>query len=134
MDSGKIIVECLREKMPFVKGIYLFGSRTDGAANGDSDFDIAFLNEHTVQKDTRRDFNLSIELGSLLNATVDLVDLQHSRTDFRFIIVSTGERIYCADQVFCDTFDMVSYSMYHRFEEERKPIIEDIKKRGSIYG
>jgi predicted nucleotidyltransferase len=134
MDADKIIVEFFRKKMPFVKGIYLFGSQADGTANSQSDYDVAFLNEHTVAKDSLRDFNLGLELGSLLKASVDLVDLQYASTDFRFIIVSTGERIYCADELFCDTFDMVSYSMYQSFEEERKSIFEEIKKQGSIYG
>lgn len=70
----------------------------------------------------------------MLSADVDLVNLQQANIDFRFIIVSTAKRIFCADRTFCDNFEMITYSMYQYFEEERKPIIEDIKKRGRIYG
>lgn len=134
MEKESIIVDFLTEKMPFVKGIYLFGSHAAGHADAESDFDIAFLNEHSHAPDQMRDYRFSLDLGRSLGATVDLVDLQNAETDFRFVIISTSKRLYCLDQTFCDTFEMLSYSMYQRLEEERKLIIEDIKKRGSIYG
>ena len=53
---------------------------------------------------------------------------------FRFVIVSSGQRIYCNDRAYSDTFDMIAYSMYQRLELERREIVEAVKKRGSIYG
>ena len=76
-----------------------------------------------------------MELSGLLNIeAVDLVGLQEASTDFRFVIVSTGQRIYCSDRTYCDTFDMIAYSMYQRLELERREIVEAVKKRGRIYG
>ena len=130
----KHITNFLSTKLPNLKGIYLFGSYADGTANTDSDIDIAFLLERPQKQDSYELFSFANELASLLSADVDLVDLQQASIDFRFVIVSTGKRIFCNDQTFCDTFEMTTYSMYKYFEEERKPIIEDIKKRGKIYG
>ena len=74
-------------------------------------------------------FNLSADLGRILGAAdVDLVDLQAAKTDFRFVIISTAKRIFCSDLYFCQFFEMTTYYMYQRLEEERKHIVEDVKK------
>jgi len=49
-------------------------------------------------------------------------------------IVSRGTRLYCADQIECDTYDNYIYSSYARLNEERSGILEDIAKRGTVYG
>jgi predicted nucleotidyltransferase len=134
MEQEQIIVEFLKERIPGIKGIYLFGSHADGTARPDSDYDVAYLTERPEKMESLTRFNLAVELGGQLGSSVDLVDLQNASIDFRFVIVSTAKRIYCGDVTFCDTFDMITFSMYQRFEEERRPIIEDIKKRGRIYG
>ena len=134
MNFEQQIVRFLKEKIPGLMGIYLFGSQADGTANADSDFDVAYLTERPEKRDALANFHLAVELGTLLGGSVDLIDLQNASTDFRFVIISTGKRLFCSSEYFCDFFEMTAYSMYQRFEEERKPIIEDIKKRGSIYG
>lgn len=134
VQPNQQITSFLKYKLPSIKGIYLFGSYADGTANSESDVDIAFLLEKPEKLDSYFLFSLADELGSLLTRDVDLVDLQNTSIDFRFVIISCGKRIFCSDKAFCDTFEMTTYSMYLRFEEERKPIIEDIKKRGRIYG
>lgn len=128
------ITEFLSREIPGLMGVYLFGSRAGGTANAESDFDIAILTERPGMLDGMRRFELGLELGEILGSTVDMVDLQAAQTDFRFVIISTSERIYCRDTYFCDFFEMTAYSMYQDLELFRREIIEDIKKRGSVYG
>lgn len=130
----KDIIRFLSSNLPKLRGIYLFGSHADGTARKESDFDIGFLLEYPGKLNASELFSLSNELARQLSADVDLVDLRQTNIDFRFVIVSTGKRIFCNDETLCDTFEMITYSMYQRFEEERKPIIQAIKKRGRIYG
>jgi predicted nucleotidyltransferase len=128
-------IKFLVSRLPALLGIYLFGSQADGSARPDSDWDIAFL--LSAPADSPEPYTLflmAVELGEHLGQTVDLVDLHQTKTDFRFQIISTAQRIYCADRTACDSFEMVTYSMYQRFEEERKDIVEAVKNRGSVYG
>ena len=135
MKVNQQIISFLSGRMPALKGIYLFGSRAEGRARPDSDVDIAFLVEWGHSPTAMQRWEWRTELSALLQVeAVDLVDLQEASTDFRFVIVSTGLRIYCNDQAYCDTFDMTSYSMYQRLELERREIVEEIKKRGRVYG
>ena len=135
MDVNQQIIDFLSERMPALKGIYLFGSRAEGRARPDSDIDIAFLVEWGHSPTAMERWEWAVELSGLLNIeAVDLVGLQEASTDFRFVIVSTGQHIYCSDRTYCDTFDMIAYSMYQRLELERREIVKKVKKRGRIYG
>ena len=134
MDFEKIIVAFLTERVPNLKGIYLFGSRADGTARADSDFDIAVLTDRMTLLTAMQLFELAVELSALLGADVDLIDFKNVKIDFQFVIISTAKRLFCSDKTACETFEMLTYSMSQRFEEERKFIIQDIKKRGRIYG
>ena len=135
MEANQQIIGFLSEHLPALKGVYLFGSRAEGRARPDSDIDIAFLAEWGHSPTAMQRWEWAGELSGLINIEkVDLVDLQEASTDFRFVIVSTDQRIYCNDRTYCDTFDMIAYSMYQRLELERREIIEEVKKRGRIYG
>ncbi|MDX2133274.1 MAG: nucleotidyltransferase domain-containing protein [Saprospiraceae bacterium] len=135
MNFRQTIVDFLRERIPGVVGVYLFGSQANGTARPDSDYDVAFLLPAPNESpDPYNRFLLGADLGDLLNQPVDLIDLQQAKTDFRFQIISTAERIFCADKTTCDTFEMLAYSMYQRLELERRDIVEAVKKRGSVYG
>ncbi len=127
------IIKFLKENIPQLKGIYLFGSRSSGQERPGSDWDIAFLVDDKPMPALQK-WQLQEKLAAMLNADVDLIDLQDVSTVMRFQVLSTGERIFCADEYFCAYFEMVSISMYQRLQEERKAIIETALKRGSIYG
>ena len=135
MNTEARIIDLLHLHFPALQGVYLFGSRADGTSRAGSDYDIAFLNKSgTPELGAIDRFDLATSIGIKTEAEVDLVDLHHASTDFQFQIVSKGNRIFCADKTYCDFFDMTVYSMYQRLEEERKGIIEAVKKRGFIYG
>lgn len=128
------VMDFLRIRIPELRGLWLFGSRADGTYRADSDYDLAFLTEWPSKVSDMQRFEWSCELAELLGSDVDLVDLHKASTDFRFIIISTGRRIFSSDDYLCDTFEMTSFSMYQYLEESRRDIIHEIKKRGSVYG
>lgn len=128
------IIHFLTTNIPDLKAIYLFGSRlTEEYVRPDSDWDIAFLLD-SKPMDTLKKWNLQQKMASELSIEVDLIDLQAANTVFRFEIITTGERILCKDKYFCDIFEIMCYSSYQYLQEERKDIIADILKRGSVYG
>ena len=130
----ELIIARLVHAIPHLKGLYLFGSRAAGEETADSDWDFAFLTDHPFRLDPVRRFELQEELAARLNADVDLVDLRAVSTVMGFEILSKGKRIYCADEYYCNTFEMLTYSFYQRLQEERKEILKAIRERGSIYG
>ena len=134
MDLETKIIDHLSANLTGIKGIYLFGSRADGSAGPDSDVDIAVITEFSNRLNPVDLFDHKINLSGQLGIPVDLIDLQNAQTDLRFVIISTAKRIYCSDPYFCDFFEMTAISMYQNLEEERKEIIEAVKKRGKIYG
>lgn len=127
-----ILTNTLKDAIPGIKAVYLFGSQANGTAHLDSDYDIAFLATEK-QFDELFLFRLKQSLELKLNADVDLINLRAATTVLQFQIISTGVRIYCIDDFFCNSFDLMVYSSYQHLHEERREIIEDIKKRGYVY-
>ncbi len=76
---------------------------------------------------------MASDLANIVKKDIDLVDLRKITLDVQFVIIGQGQRIYCNDLFLCDSFEMTTFSMYQRFEEEQKPIIDAIKERKKFY-
>ena len=127
-------VQYLAENISGLLGIYLFGSRNTSNFNASSDLDLAVLSHFSHVPANRKLSEHQLELSLLLDLPVDLVDLREVPLDFKYIILHGGRRIYCTDEVECDWFEMTTYSMYQRFEIERREIVQEVKNRGFIHG
>lgn len=130
MDTIKIAVEKIRQHIPNVVGIYLFGSFASEQATLQSDVDIAIFSETFLDQTTL--WNTSQIIAAAINRDVDLIDLNSASTVFAYQVISSGKRIFCAAPHTCDNFENKVISMYLRFQEERKPILEEIVKRGKV--
>jgi predicted nucleotidyltransferase len=127
----KQIVTLLHDKIPNLQALYLFGSQSDKSAGRGSDVDIAYLSQDSLSALER--WEISQKLASRLLKDVDLIDLKETNTIFRFQIVSTGERMYGGGYEM-EMFEMLAYSFYLRFQEERRSIVDAIKRDGSVLG
>lgn len=112
--------------------IYIFGSAVEGYFREDSDIDIAFLNNKKMNPYDI--FMIKEELADLLKRDVDLVDLEESSTVFKAQIVGKGEVVFCMDENILSEFRIRSFKEYALLNEERKEILDRIKKEGKIYG
>ncbi len=130
-EEKQTIIRTLKTELPDLQALYLFGSRHDGSATRDSDIDIAYLSQTSLDAVARWD--LSQTLASQLLRDVDLVELSSTNTIFRYQILSTGERIYGSGYE-VESFETLAYSFYLRFQEERRPIIDEIIKNRSVLG
>jgi predicted nucleotidyltransferase len=129
-DELKTIKNILiTELSPYL--VILFGSVTENREREDSDIDLAYLSDR-VYTDYQR-FMLAQRLASRMKRDVDLVDLQRVSTVMQMQILHHGNVIFCDDEKRRIAFQMKVYKMYAKLNEERMPILREIKRRGSVY-
>ncbi|SIR37796.1 type VII toxin-antitoxin system MntA family adenylyltransferase antitoxin [Domibacillus enclensis] len=112
--------------------IILFGSFAKERNRPESDLDLAYFSEKALSSYER--FELAGELAIITGREVDLVDLKKADTIFTMQIFSQGEPIYVKNQEVWTQQKMRAYSMYATLNEQRKPVLDAIKKRGSVFG
>lgn len=112
--------------------ILLFGSFAKGNAREDSDIDLAYFSKQPLSSYER--FNLAGELAAVANREVDLIDIKRIDTVFTMEIFEKGIPIYIRDENEFTRQKMRAYSMYATLSEQRAPILEAIKERGSVFG
>ena len=126
------LVERLREEFPELISIYRFGSFGTEYERPASDLDLAVYAGPPLP--AMKLWRLAQELAAEVGRDVDLVDLASASTVMRVQVIHEGERVYCADEVACETFEDYAYSSYARLNEERRGILQDILRRGNVYG
>ena len=126
------LIEGVRSEMPDVVAIYLFGSAAAGELRADSDIDLAVL--PAAPMPAAQLWSLAQELAVSAGRDVDLINLQSASTVMRAQVISTGKRLYCANELLCGEFEDRVYADYARLNEGRRYILDDIRERGRIYG
>lgn len=124
-------VKIIQQKLQAVQIIYVFGSTGTQFENASSDLDIAVLTPKKLDEVFR--FELAEEIARHIKRDVDLIDLHAASTVLRFQVVTTGQRIFCHDKNFCSMFEAMVFSMYVRFNDERREILDSIQQRGQIF-
>ncbi len=131
MIEQTVIAYCV-EHMKGLEAIYLFGSQVNGLANSESDIDIAILCSEPFPAESRWKFSQT--LANLLHQDVDILDLKQASTVMQCQVIQTGRRIFCKNPTRNAFFEMYTLSDYIQLNEQRSGILQDIRKRGSIYG
>ena len=131
VNYKQIIIDMLKKEIPKLQALYIFGSYADGTATNTSDIDIAYLTTEALTSTQRWD--ISQKLAILLSRDIDLIELTETNTIFRYQILSKGTRIY-GEGYDVENFETLAYSFYLRFQEERKPIVDEILKNRSVFG
>jgi predicted nucleotidyltransferase len=134
VDSDLIscLIDLIRERLPDVAAVYRFGSAGTPGEHRGSDIDLAVLPARPLDPVPR--WQLAQELATLAHRDIDLVDLLSASTVMRAQVIARGERLFCADERACATFEDYAFSAYARLNEERREILKDIVERGSVYG
>ncbi len=112
--------------------VYLYGSFALECPGPDSDIDLAVLAQSPVPEEVLR--KLTLELMDLSGRDVDLVDLRRVPTVLQMQVISTGKRLFCRDRLPCELFETHVFSDYVDLNERRAGILEDIRRRKSVYG
>lgn len=125
------VINILNKKIEGIICIYIFGSYLKSTYKKDSDIDIAFLSEEKINNIKR--WEISSILADELKRDIDLIDLRSASTVMKAQIVFKGSSIYESDKNKREMFEMLALSDYARLNEERKEIIERIKREGIVY-
>jgi predicted nucleotidyltransferase len=112
---------------PRMMAVYLFGSRAKGEARPDSDVDLAVLFAEPVGLGDL----VALENGfeERLGAPVDLINVG-TCDPFLALEAIRGERLYCADPVRCDEFDLYVLRRagdLEPFERERRAMLLGVR-------
>lgn len=127
----QIIIQHLADTLaPYL--VILFGSIAKGNMHDQSDVDIAFLSDQPASEYDI--FMIGQELADKLGREVDLVDLHRASTVFQAQIVGTGKVVLDLDPSRRKVFFMRALKEYALLNEERKPIFDRLRERGSLYG
>ena len=111
-----------------VRLAYLFGSRAEGTAAEDSDYDIGVLPAKDADSGLR--FELIYELGKMLDTEkVDVVMLDRAPLELAYCVIARGEAIYETDEELRVDFEARVMSKYFDYlpvlERQRRDIIEE---------
>lgn len=122
-----LITEFLKDHIPGLIAIYIFGSVADNSATPHSDIDIAFLTFQKISPVEK--WKIQEKLASELNQDVDLIDLKDATTILQTEVVENGKLIYSVDPYQVNHFEMITYSMYADLNESRQDILNDYKEK-----
>lgn len=129
-EPAETIITYLREALPDIEAVFLFGSEAEGTADADSDLDIALLSNHPLDAVTLWD--TAAELASRVHRDVDLLDASAASTVMKFQIATKGDTLWQEDHA-GDLFVSLALREYWDWEITRRPLIEQIRQTGSIH-
>ena len=132
MKDDDLIIETLRGALPDVVAIYRFGSTATGQAVRDSDVDIAVLPAAPLESSFRWD--LQERLAVSLHRPVDLVDLLQASTVMRMQVLESAILLFERDPAVRLRFETAACSGYARLNEERRAILDQVRREGTVYG
>ncbi|REG81005.1 type VII toxin-antitoxin system MntA family adenylyltransferase antitoxin [Marinomonas pollencensis] len=119
------LTQAIKQLMPTVRLVYLFGSQADGSAAPSSDIDIAVLLKKKLDPVAR--FDLEQTLAIKLDKDVDLVDLLTASTVLQNQVIMNGELLFGSESEQAK-FEMQIMSMYQHLNEERADILQEYLK------
>jgi predicted nucleotidyltransferase len=132
MITDSDILAAVQEALPGVRRVYLFGSRAVGEEWPDSDLDLAVVLDGPA--DPVSLWMAGEDIASRLDVDVDLIDLLTADTVLKHQIVTTGRRLFAADPMDAERYEIFILKDMMDLNEIRAPLIADIKRRGSVYG
>ena len=121
----------LRAKLPGLMAIYAFGSRVRGEANPESDWDIAVLSQGYMEPVCL--WLLRNELSRICGCEVDILDFRATSTVMQHQILCYGVRFWSCD-FNAELYEIAVLNEKFWLDDIRRPLIEDIRESGQIYG
>jgi predicted nucleotidyltransferase len=124
-------VRILQSAVPDVIAVYRFGSTVSGDAHAGSDIDIAVLAARPLDPVFR--FEVQEQLAVANRCDVDLVDLRSASTVMQMQVISRGITLAVLDHAAQAHFETYVYSAYARLNEERKAIVQQVLREGTVH-
>ncbi len=128
---ARAAISSIRTAFPNTLAIYLFGSRANGTANSDSDLDLAVLVAGYAEP--LQLWDISNDLAEIAGCDVDLLDMRAASTVMQYQILQTGRCLW-ANKLEADLFECFVLSEKLYLDQARAGLLDDIQKRGTVYG
>jgi predicted nucleotidyltransferase len=125
------LAEVVRDHVPGVLALYLFGSCARGDGRPDSDLDLAVLLARPLAPLER--WYAQEAIAAALGVDVDLVDLRTASTVMRVEVLRDAELLFDGSPSERALFEATALGAYARLAEERRGILEDVRERGHVY-
>ncbi|MYM94840.1 type VII toxin-antitoxin system MntA family adenylyltransferase antitoxin [Duganella vulcania] len=125
------IVSVLRQRLPALLAVYLFGSRATGQVGTDSDLDLAVLVEGKLEPFAT--WELAQSLADMVGCDVDLIDFRTASTVMQYQILTTGSRLWSKD-VQASLYECAILSQKTELDAARAGLLDDIEREGRVYG
>lgn len=103
------LMEQIKSALPGMVAVYRFGSWGTPNERPDSDVDRAVL--MTAPTPAVERWDLAQRLAAIAGRDVDLVDLRGASTVLAAQVVSSGERLYCANSGLCEEHNYQKLSL-----------------------
>ena len=125
------IVQALLAGIPNILAIYAFGSRVQGTAGPESDLDLAVLVTGYTEPITL--WKQAGELTELAGCPVDLLDLRAASTVMQYQVITGGQNWWAKD-IQAALFETSILSEKTALDSARAGLLDDIRKKGKVYG
>lgn len=125
------IIRHLRQTIPKLLAIYVFGSQLHGTADKNSDLDLAILVEG--YSDAIQLWEIGSQLADITGCPIDLLDLRHASTVMQYQIITTGQRWWQKDAQ-AALYEAAILSDKTELDRARAPLLNEIYQRGKVYG
>ncbi|MHA4868127.1 type VII toxin-antitoxin system MntA family adenylyltransferase antitoxin [Duganella sp. PWIR1] len=130
MDRQELVAT-LRQRLPGLLAVYVFGSRAGEAARADSDLDLAVLVDGTLAP--LATWDLAQSLAALTGYDVDLLDLRAASTVMQHQVITTGTRLWHKDAQ-AQFYECLILREKIDLDFARAGLLKDIEREGRIYG
>ncbi|MCD2344120.1 nucleotidyltransferase domain-containing protein [Ideonella azotifigens] len=125
------LVSTLRDRLPGLLAVYVFGSRAQGTAGPQSDLDMAVLVAGQVEPLVL--WELAGDLADLSGCPVDLLDLRAASTVMQYQVITTGQRWWALDAQ-AALYEAAILSEKTELDQARAGLLADIQAEGTVYG
>jgi len=130
--NREAIIEVLRSSVEGLVAVYLFGSVARGDDHPESDVDAALLASRPLDPVVR--WELQERLAAAVGRDVDLVDLRAASAVLRVRVLADAAVLWSSGGAAREAFEAFALADYARLNEERRGILDDIARRGSVHG
>ena len=130
--NREAIVERLRSSVEGLVAVYLFGSVARGDDHPESDVDVAVLASRPLDAVLR--WELQERLAVALGRDVDLVDLRAASAVLRVRVLAVATLLWTSGGAGRESFEAFALADYARLNEERRGILDDVARLGTVHG
>jgi uncharacterized protein len=127
-------VPVLREALPGLLAVYLYGSFARGDAFPDSDIDLGYyLRDPRCAPDLREHLHIVSRLSEALRREAELVNLHRAGLALRRDVLAQGIVLFSADPEALLDLEARTLTEYGEHRERIRAILEDVAATGVAY-